>query len=409
MATGHEADGKPPRPGQTRPFHAMAKPSGADCNLNCRYCFYLEKRNLYPSDGPRRMSRATLERYVRHYIDAIPDDREVAFTWQGGEPALMGLDFYRHAVTLQLRHGRGRRISNSFQTNGTLLDDAWCEFLRRHNFLVGLSLDGPADIHDAFRRTAGGEPTHDRVLRALGLLQDHGVQYNTLSCVNSLSAREPARVYGFLRDNGVRFMQFLPVVEREPDGRVTEWSVPPRDYGRFLTGVWDIWVGRDVGQVFVMNFEAALAAFSGRPGGVCHHQATCGRSVVVEHNGDVYACDHYVYPEYRLGNIHRQSFAAMLDAAGQERFGRDKHDLLHEECRRCRVLKGCRGGCPRHRFVTDGPGQPGRNYLCNGLRRYFEHIAPQLRVMAMLIDSGRPAADVMTARIVLKPRTPGTP
>lgn len=415
---------KTPNPQRIRAFHAMAKPSGADCNLHCAYCFYLEKQSFYPSPTPRRMSQETLEAYVRSYLDATGEGDEAAFTWQGGEPTLLGLEFYRRAVALQLRHGPGRRITNSFQTNGVLLDDSWCEFFRRHNFLVGLSLDGPADIHDDFRRTAGGRPSHGAVMRALRLLQRHGVEYNTLSCVNRRSSREPLRVYEFLCDAGVRFMQFLPVVERiagkddmaegmglsrpgaesGTEARVTDWSVLPKDYGRFLTDIFDTWVKRDVGQTFVMNFEWALANFTGNPGTVCHHQPTCGRSVVVEHNGDVYACDHYVYPQYRLGNIHEHSFADMLDSPGQKRFGRDKHAGLPERCKKCRVLKGCWGGCPKHRFIADGKGNHPVNYLCDGLNQYFEHVAPYLRAMAQLIETGRPPADIMAAKVFVKPR-----
>lgn len=411
-------------PERVRAFHAMAKPSGADCNLHCDYCFYLEKQSLYPSRTPRRMSPEVLETYVRNYLDSMREDEEVAFTWQGGEPTLLGLDFFRQAVALQLRYGSGRRISNSFQTNGVLLDDAWCEFFRRHNFLIGLSLDGPEDIHDEFRRTAGGQTSHNAVMRALQLLQRHGVEYNTLSCVNRRSSREPLRVYEFLRDAGVRFMQFLPVVERvagdaeaaagiwlhspggesDAEARVTDWSVLPEDYGRFLTDIFDVWVKRDVGRAFVMNFEWALANYAGRPGTVCHHQPACGRSVVVEHNGDVYACDHYVYPQYRLGNVGENSFTAMLDSPGQEEFGKSKYDSLSDQCRQCRVLKGCWGGCPKHRFVFGGEGKPGNNYLCAGLRRYFEHVAPYLGAMKQLLDSGRPASDIMAAQVFVKPR-----
>ena len=421
---------KTPLPIRARAFHAMAKPSGADCNLRCAYCFYLEKQSLYPSSGPRRMDGATLEAYVRNYLDSSLEEDQGAFTWQGGEPTLMGLDFFRRAVELQTRLGRGRLVSNSFQTNGILLDDAWCAFLRRHNFLVGLSLDGPPDIHDAYRRASGGGPSHNLAMRALRLLQRHGVEYNALSCVNGRSSEDPLRVYAFLREAGVRFIQFLPVVERAagvadsaaglrlhgpgrgeagtgaPDGGygVTEWSAPPDAYGRFLVDIFEQWVRRDVGEVHVMNFEWALANFMGKPGAVCHHQPTCGRSVVVEHNGDVYACDHYVYPGSRLGNIRDTTFSAMLDSPGQEKFGRDKYESLPERCRQCTVLKGCWGGCPKHRFIPDGDDGRCVNYLCQGLRHYFTRIAPYLQAMKQLIDAGRSPAEIMAARIFIKPR-----
>ena len=405
----------------TRHFHAMAKPSGADCNLRCTYCFYLEKKALYEHAPRPRMSHELLETYVRDYIASIDEDDEVAFTWQGGEPTLLGLDFYRRAVELQLRYGRGRRISNSFQTNGLLLDDEWCAFLAEYNFLVGLSLDGPAHIHNEYRLTAGGGPTHDKVMAALRRLQKHGVGCNVLACVNARSSREPLRVYEFLREAGAEFIQFLPVVERLADeraaglglalhgpgasgdeARVTPWSVAPEDYGRFLSDIFDCWVHRDVGKIFVMNFEWALANFMGRPGAVCHHRPTCGRSVAVEHNGDVYACDHYVYPEYRLGNILEKPFAVMLDSPAQQRFGTDKFERLPKQCRQCKVLAGCYGGCPKLRFAKSEDGEPGLNYLCAGFRHFFNHTAPWLKAISNLIEDGRPVSEIMGVSLIYK-------
>lgn len=315
----------------TRAFHVMAKPSGSDCNLNCDYCFYLEKQSLYREKPVTHMDDDTLEAYVRHYIAASETQNEVAFTWQGGEPTLLGLDFYRRAVALQAKYGAGRKISNSFQTNGVLLDDEWCAFLAENHFLVGLSLDGPAEIHNQYRVTKGGRPTHKLVMRALTLLQKHHVNYNVLVCVNRTSALQPLQVYDFLCDAGVEFIQFIPVVERLADetavhaglklhapgdiqGELTEWSVRPDEFGEFLVAIFDHWIKRDVGKIFVMNIEWAFANFVGAPGAVCHHQPTCGRSVIVEHNGDVYACDHYVYSQYRLGNMLQQTIAEMVDS-----------------------------------------------------------------------------------------------
>ncbi len=412
----------------TRVFHAMAKPAGPSCNLRCTYCFYLEKKALYPSSVHPRMSGEVLERYVRDYIDSIEEPGEVAFTWQGGEPTLPGLDFYRRAVELQRRHGHGRRITNSFQTNGLLIDEAWCEFLAGHGFLVGLSLDGPADLHDRHRPTPFGGPSHELVMRAVRLFQRHGVQYNVLACVNRQTALEPLRVYDFLREAGVEFIQFIPIVERPPGAQeaarglrlgaprekpaespeepgganaaeVTDWSVGAEDYGRFLTDIFDHWVRRDVGRVFVLNFEWALANFLGQPGTVCHHQPTCGRSLVVEHNGDVYACDHYVYPERRLGNLMKQNFAEMVDAPVQEEFGRAKYTGLSGRCRRCPVLRGCWGGCPKHRFVPTGEGEM-VSYLCPGYHHFFKHLGPYLKALGDLLTSGRPASDIMGATLV---------
>ncbi|MFA9439375.1 anaerobic sulfatase maturase [Uliginosibacterium sp. sgz301328] len=407
----------------------MAKPCGSDCNLHCAYCYYLERAALYPDGARHRMSDEILEQYVVDYIGAIHEDEEVAFTWQGGEPTLQGLDFYRRAVALQAEHGRGRHITNSFQTNGLLIDEDWCSFLAEHDFLVGLSLDGPAAIHDEYRVTRGGNPSHDLVLRALRLLQKHGVRYNVLACVNRRSATEPLEVYRFLRDAGARYIQFLPVVERtqptvgstakiqlapppagsahdlpQREGLVTPWSVGPADYGHFLNAIFDEWIKRDVGRVFVMNIEWALANYMDRPGAVCHHRPTCGRSLVMEHNGDVYACDHYAYPDYLLGNITNQPLSAMADAPSQEQFGRDKFALLPDECRRCKVLKACWGGCPRHRFIPTDDSRR-LNYLCVGLRRFFEHVTPYMAGMSRLLAQGRPASDIMQATLVFqKPR-----
>lgn len=401
----------------TRAFHAMAKPSGSDCNLNCDYCFYLEKHALYPSQSLPRMDDATLEAYVRHYIAASEPQNEVAFTWQGGEPTLLGLDFYRRAVALQQQYGAGRTISNSFQTNGVLLDEEWCHFLAQHQFLVGLSLDGPAAIHNQYRVTKGGRPTHKLVMRALGLLQKHRVNYNVLACVNHTSVREPVPIYDFLCEAGVEYIQFIPVVERMADetamkagltlhapgemkGSLTAWSVPAEEYGGFLIAVFNRWLQRDVGRVFVMNIEWALASFVGAPGTVCHHQPTCGRSLAVEHNGDIYACDHFVYPEFRLGNLHSDTFASMVDSSVQEQFGKDKYTRLPTQCRECKVLKACWGGCPKHRFSLTAAGEPGLNYLCAGYQRYFRHLPPYLKAMAELLANGRPASDIMRANLI---------
>ncbi len=388
----------------TRAFHAMAKPAGADCNLHCTYCFYLKKALLYPGKRLRRMNDVTLEAYVRGYIDATREEDEVAFTWQGGEPTLLGLDFYRKAVDLQTSYGQGRKISNSFQTNGMLIDENWCLFFLENDFLVGLSLDGPDYIHNAYRRTAAGGPSHDRALRALRMLRHYGVRFNVLACVNRKSSEEPLWVYESLRDSGARYIQFLPVVER-PAGRtdtVTEWSVRPEDYGNFLTAVFDRWIRRDVGATFVMNFEWALANFMELPGTVCHHQPTCGRSVIVEHNGDVYSCDHFVYPEYMRGNIFNRSFADILDDPAQEDFGKRKFSTLTEQCRDCKMLKGCWGGCPKHRFAETDDGEPGQSYLCKGYYHFFGHIVPHIKAMAELIHAGRPASDIMGATLIFK-------
>lgn len=408
-------------------FHAMSKPSGSDCNLDCEYCFYLEKEALYPSERKRRMSDDVLSDYVRNYIASQPPGHEVAFTWQGGEPTLLGIDFYKRAIALQKHFGAGRTITNSFQTNGLLLDDTWCQFFADEDFLIGLSIDGPADIHDEYRITKGGKPSHALVVSALERLRKHGARFNVLACVNRRSSREPLRVYEFLRSLGVEYVQFIPVVERRADPaseaigltlqgpggkvllkarpdtaeRLTDWSVLPEDYGNFLNAIFDVWVRRDVGQCYVMNFEWALANYMGEPGAACHHQPTCGNAVVVEHNGDVYACDHFVYPEYRLGNLSEASLSSMLDSPQQTQFGEDKLTTLPQQCRQCSMLRGCWGGCPKHRFAVTRDGEAGLNFLCAGYYRFFSHVAPYLRVLADLIRSGRPASDIVKATLMV--------
>jgi uncharacterized protein len=413
-------------------FHAMAKPSGSDCNLDCAYCFYLEKAALYRESSRHRMSDEVLEMYVQQYIDATPMESDVAFTWQGGEPTLLGFEFYERAVQLQQRHGEGRSITNSFQTNGLLIDDAWCAFFKQHDFLIGLSLDGPASIHDEYRITVGGRPSHALVMHALRLLQKHGVRYNVLACVNNRSSQAPLDVYRFLRDSGVEYMQFIPIVERLPDARdrevgltlrapggkvlsaalpeadaqVTDWSVQPERYGTFLSTIFDEWVKRDVGKIFVMNFEWALANYMERPGASCHHQPTCGNAVVVEHNGDVYACDHYVYPEYHLGNLGTGELRSMMELPQQEHFGMAKLNTLPQQCRRCNMVKGCWGGCPKHRFVQSEDGEAGLNYLCKGYYRFFSHSLPWLKALSQIMESGRPASEILRTTLAFSRSAP---
>ena len=398
----------------------MAKPSGAACNLDCKYCFYLEKAALFP-EKRFRMDEEVLEAHTRNYLASHPAGTPVIFAWQGGEPTLMGLDFFRKAVALQKRHGAGREIQNTFQTNGTRLDDDWCRFLAENHFLVGLSMDGPAWIHDRYRVTRGGEPTHDRVLKTLKRLQRHKVEYNILACVNRLSACHPLEVYRFLRENGVEFIQFISIVERVPDARyrelgltlngpvfprldpaatpdetaVTDWSVERETFGSFMSAIFDEWVTRDVGRMFVMNFEWTLANVMGHPGASCHHQPICGRAVALEHNGDVYSCDHFVYPEYLLGNVKTASYSHMLDSPRQNAFGRGKFETLPKQCRACPVLKLCWGGCPKHRFDKTADGEPGLNYLCLSYFAFFKHALHALSRLADILRSGLPAETIM--------------
>ncbi|WEK46244.1 MAG: anaerobic sulfatase maturase [Candidatus Andeanibacterium colombiense] len=403
----------------TSGFHAMAKPSGPACNLDCSYCFYLEKEALFPGKKMRRMSDEVLEAYVRNTIASTPRGAPVMFTWQGGEPTLLGLDFYRRAVALQKIYAEGRRIDNGFQTNGTLIDDEWAAFLAENEFLVGLSLDGPREIHDRFRRYRSGAPTFDLVMAALERLQRHEVEYNVLACVDGNSAGHPLEIYRFLKAQGVKHIQFTPVIERlagtrdkaigldlsgpdgaegeNPDAAMAPFSVKPAEWGSYLSTVFEEWSRRDVGEVFVMNFEWTLAAMVGAPGVVCVHQPTCGRAVIAEHDGTVYSCDHFVYPEYRLGNIVEDSLAAMVDSTQQQAFGRAKHETLPTQCRKCPYLELCWGGCPKHRFARSREGEPGLNYLCEGYIEYFAAAIPKLAQIARLLQAGRDPAESMSS------------
>jgi uncharacterized protein len=396
----------------------VAKPIGPACNLNCEYCFYLEKQALFGPGEQYRMSDKVLSAFITNYVSSQPTP-EVAFVWQGGEPTLLGIDFFKRVVQLERPLARLKTISNSLQTNGTLLTDEWCAFLKKHNFMVGISLDGPKEVHDRYRRDRQGNGTFDRVMRGLKLLQKHGVDYNVLACVARETARQPLEVYRFLRGEGVEFIQFSPVVERragacsaeaglrlagpasldreEAQNEVFPWSVLPEDYGDFLIAIYEEWVRHDVGTVFVMNFEWALNAWIGNPSPVCIHAEQCGRSLVIEHNGDVYACDHCVYPEYRLGNILSDSLTAMAERSRQSGFGVTKETALPRWCRECKVLAACRGGCPKHRFEMSNYKEPGMQYLCPGYKKFFMHIRKYCHAMTQLLENGLPVSYVMKA------------
>lgn len=399
-------------------IHVVAKPIGPLCNLNCEYCFYLEKQALFGTGEKYRMPDDILSRFVTNYIGSQPTP-VVEFVWQGGEPTLLGLDFFRRVVELQKPFTGTKTITNSLQTNGTLLTDEWCGFLKKHNFMVGISLDGPKEIHDRYRRDHEGNGTFDRVMRGLRLLQKHGVDYNVMACVARETAKHPLVVYRFFKDEGVEFIQFTPIVERMPgeeskryglhlagpalldkeegETGVTPWTVIPGEYGDFLIAVYEEWVRNDVGEVFVMNFEWALNAWIGNPSPVCVHADRCGRSLVVEHNGDVYACDHSVYPEYRLGNIRTDTLPEMVEKSLRSGFGTRKETALPRWCRECEVLAACRGGCPKHRFAMTCYGEPGLHYLCEGYRKFFLHIRKYCHAMTQLMENGLPASRVMDA------------
>jgi uncharacterized protein len=364
------------------------------------------------------MSDEVLSAFITNYVSSQPTP-EVAFVWQGGEPTLLGLDFFKRVVQLQKPFARVKTISNALQTNGTLLTDEWCAFLKRHNFMVGISLDGPKEVHDRYRRDRSGKGTFDRAMRGLRLLQKHKVDYNVLACVARDTAKQPLDVYHFFKDEGVEFIQFSPVVERragacsaqaglrlagpasldkeEAQNEVFPWSVLPEEYGDFLIAIYDEWVRHDVGKVFVMNFEWALNAWIGNPSPVCIYAEQCGRSLVIEHNGDVYACDHCVYPEYRLGNVLSDSLSAMAERSRQSGFGVTKETALPRWCRECKVLAACRGGCPKHRFEMSNYKEPGMQYLCPGYKKFFMHIRKYCHAMTQLLENGLPVSYVMDA------------
>jgi uncharacterized protein len=385
-------------------IHILAKPSGATCNLACSYCFFLDKELLYPN-SKFRMSEETLEAYIRQLIETHRSS-EVTVAWQGGEPTLMGVDFYRKAIEFQEKYRRpGMTFENTMQTNGTLLDDEWCEFFKENNFLIGISIDGPAHLHDAYRVDKGGAPTFDRVLRGLRLLQKHGVEYNILVTVNRANADYPLEVYRFLRDEAnTEWIQFIPVIERmNPDGhnliqagdQVSPRSVRPEQFGRFLIQIFDEWVLNDVGRVFVQTFEAALRNWMRLPPGMCVFERTCGYGLVLEHNGDLYSCDHFVEPDFLLGNIQEEHMLELVGSEGQYKFGQDKYDTLPKYCLECPVLFACNGECPKNRFIKTPDGEPGLNYLCAGYKAFFQRVDEPMKIMATLMRTNRPASDVM--------------
>ena len=398
------------------PFHVMAKPIGPKCNLDCTYCFYLEKELLYPNTRSFRMSDEVLERFIAGYIAAQPG-HEVHFAWQGGEPTLLGVNFFEKVVALQRRHAGRRIVINALQTNGTLLDDDWGRFLAENRFLVGLSIDGPRELHDTYRVDHNGKPTFERVLAGLGCLKRHRVEFNTLTVVNRQNSQHPHEVYRFLKETGSSFIQFIPLVERtappgnrtglklsapptpgkEGDGAsaITPWSVRAEDYGTFLTAIFDEWVRHDVGQTFVQLFDVTLANWYGEPPGICVFSEKCGGALALEHNGDVYSCDHYVYPEHRLGNIGTQSLGDMAASFQQRNFGNEKSSSLPRYCRECDVRFACHGECPKHRFIRTPDGEPGLNYLCAAYKTFFHHVRPYMDEMVRLLRANRSPADVM--------------
>ena len=366
----------------TREFQVMVKPIGAVCNLDCGYCYYLEKKDLYPHAGAFRMADDLLESYIVQHIEAAPRE-SILFSWHGGEPTVLGLDYFRRIVELQRKHRpAGREILNGIQTNGTLLDDEWGRFLAAEKFYVGLSIDGPKELHDHYRVTKGDKATHKQVLQAFRLLQQHRVSTDVLCVVHHLNVRQPTAVYRFFKDIGVEYLQFLPLVRRAADHGVNAQSVPADAYGTFLCTVFSEWIRHDIGRIGVQNFDEAARPFLGMEHALCVWRETCGDVVVVEHNGDMFSCDHFVDREHRLGNIRATPLVELLEHPELRQFGRNKRDILPRYCRECEVLRLCNGGCPKDRFIQTPDGEAGLNYLCAGLKKFFSYSAPYLQKMA---------------------------
>lgn len=392
-----------------KPLYVMLKPAGAHCNLACKYCYYLEKNKLYPTAQRHLMSDEMLEQFTREYIEAQTMN-QVLFTWHGGEPLLRSIDFYRKALSLQQKYAGGRRIDNIIQTNGTLLTDEWCEFFAQNHWLVGISIDGPQPDHDHYRLTAAGKPSWKKVMQGIKLLKKHGVEWNAMAVVNAYNANHPLEFYRFFKENGCQFLQFTPIVERltrHEDGRtlasladkdeisLSKASVAPEQWGYFLCAIFDEWVRKDVGRIFVEIFDCTLANWMGISPGICAYSKECGHAGVMEHNGDVYSCDHFVFPEYKLGNIRDHSLVDMLYGKQQQEFSRLKHSSLPRQCKECDMEFACHGECPKNRFMKDKYGDSGLNYLCPGYYHYYQHVAPYMDYMKQELMSQRPPSNIM--------------
>ena len=392
-----------------KPLYVMLKPAGAHCNLACKYCYYLEKNKLYPTAQRHLMSDEMLEQFTREYIEAQTMN-QMLFTWHGGEPLLRSIDFYRKALSLQQKYAGGRCIDNVIQTNGTLLTDEWCEFFAQNHWLVGISIDGPQPDHDHYRLTAAGKPSWKKVMQGIKLLKKHGVEWNAMAVVNAYNANHPLEFYRFFKENGCQFLQFTPIVERltrHEDGRtlasladkdeisLSEASVAPEQWGYFLCAIFDEWVRKDVGKIFVEIFDCTLANWMGISPGICAYSKECGHTGVMEHNGDVYSCDHFVFPEYKLGNIRDHSLIDILYGEQQQEFSRLKHSSLPRQCKECDMEFACHGECPKNRFMKDKYGDSGLNYLCPGYYHYYQHVAPYMDYMKQELMSQRPPSNIM--------------
>lgn len=393
-----------------RPLYVMTKPVGAVCNLACAYCYYLEKANLYKDTSKHVMSDELLEKFIREYIGS-QTMHEVLFTWHGGETLMRPLSFYRKVVELQRQYAGGHAIDNCIQTNGTLLTDEWCEFFKENNWLVGISIDGPQEFHDEYRKNRSGRPSFAKVMQGIRLLNKHGVEWNAMAVVNDYNADYPLEFYHFFKEIGCRYIQFAPIVERlskhedgrylatplQPGEQLADFSVSPEQWGNFLCTLFDEWVRNDVGQIFIQLFDSTLANWVGEQPGVCSMAKTCGHAGVMEFNGDVYACDHYVFPEFKLGNIYQQTLVEMMYSERQMEFGQMKQKSLPSQCRACEFLFACNGECPKNRFATTASGEPGLNYLCKGYHRFFKHVAPYMDYMKKELLAERAPANIMEA------------
>lgn len=391
-----------------RPLYVMLKPAGSLCNLRCKYCYYLEKNALYTEQKNHVISDEMLDKFIREYIEAQTSP-DVLFCWHGGETLMRPISFYRRAIELQRKYARGRRIDNTIQTNATMLTDEWCEFFRENNFLVGVSIDGPQEFHDEYRRTATGKPTFHKVMQGIRLLNKHNVEWNALAVVNDFNADYPLEFYNFFKEIGCHYIQFTPIVERrierndglslapgmEEGGELVDFSVTPEQWGKFLCTIFDEWVRHDVGTYFIQIFDATLANWAGVQPGLCSLAKECGHAGVMEFNGDVYSCDHFVYPEHLLGNINEKTITEMMYGEKQREFAKLKHELLPQQCRECPVEFACHGECPKNRFTCDKYGNPGLNYLCKGYRQFFEHVKPYMDFMKGELDAKRPPSNVM--------------
>ena len=391
-----------------KPLYVMLKPVGSACNLACQYCYYLEKELLYPNNKRSWMSEETLETFIQQYFLAQTQPY-VSFTWHGGEPLLRPISFYKKALKLQQKYGKGFYIENSLQTNGTLLTDEWCRFFKENNFLIGLSIDGPATVHDAYRQTLSGKGSFQKVLNGIRLLNKHGVEWNAMAVVNAQNVKDAATFYNFFKSINCHFIQFTPIVERlvpHADGRclasvneqtqtMSPLSVTPEEWGAFLCNLFDLWIKEDVGTYYIQMFDATLANWVGQTPGLCTLSKSCGHASVMEHNGDVFACDHFVFPEYKRGNIHTQTITEMMYSPEQLQFGKNKWQSLPRQCKECSFLFACYGECPKNRFAIDAYGNKGLNYLCKGYKRFFAHVAPYMQFMKEQLEKELPPADVM--------------